>query len=244
MLKQAWRSYCLSFHPSSIKKAKSSEHLMIWRLIVVFIILNLFREWDIWIAFLHVLPMSIISWSSMDCGIRLEKKMFLSPIKKQDREAYIRYLLLFKIGVPIFLGFLVEIIRGFTLGIDIWGSIGKLLCYLFAGIGTYIHADGIDKTDGRIVPARKDKNGKLKWSWMNAATHFGGVVAIIEYDTSYASFVNSKIPAYILSFCVVLLFIWSVIILATQYRPMIEYVTDYDRVSGLCIKDKYIEKES
>lgn len=244
MLKQAWRSYILSFHPDNMKERLSKRMRSIYRfLLFLIILLSINGDRNAWVTFLHLLPLMIMNWGAMGGGIRLEKKMFLSPMKQQDRENYIRYLLLLKIGSPIFLGFLIEIIRSFVVGIDMWGSIGKLLCYLFAGIGTFIHADAIDKTGGAIVPARKDRNGKMKWSWINVVTSVCGGMAIIMYDHEELFYKESQFPEYLLGFCVLLFFIFSVMILVTQYRPMIEYLTDYDRVSGLSVKDKYVEEE-
>ena len=70
-----------------------------------------------------------------------------------------------------------------------------------------------------------------------------GGLAVITYDNNLRIYEGTLLPKYFLGFGVVLFFIFSVIILVTQYRPMIEYLTDYDRVSGLSIKDKYVEEE-
>lgn len=244
MLKQAWRRYILFFYPENVERRLSKTVRIFYRILFwPIIILCINGDRNTWVTFLHLLPLGIMSWQGMDGGIYLEKKMFLSPMKKQDREAYIRYLLLFKIGVPVLLGLGVEIIRSFVVGIDLWGSIGKILCYLFIGIGTFIHVNAIDKTYGNIVPARKDRNGKMKWSWINVVTSVCGGIAIIMYDHGVLVYKETQFPEYLLGFCVLLFFIFSVMILVMQYRPMIEYLADYDRVSGLSIKDKYVEEE-
>ena len=241
MLKQAWRSYASEIFRANRMKRKESKYSSFCKWIMYCCVFSIFfyRLYRV-VIFVQLLPILMMYRGNKE-GVYLEKNMFLSPMKKKERETYVQYMLLLKIGIPLLLGFFVELIGSFLLEIDMYGSIGKMLCCLFAGVGIYIHADGVDKIDGRIVPVRKGRDGKLRWSWMNTLTHIVAVCTIILYNIAYLSYMGSQFPMYLLGCSVVLLFIWSAIIIITQYRAMIDYVTDYERVHG--ISTKYIEEE-
>ena len=144
MMKQAFRSYIASIHPRNIKNLKEKApgwwvYVLIIGLYVVPAIL-LEGSPQNWTAsyILLLLPMLFMTWSDLNSKYLMSKRLFLCPMKKEEREEYIRCVLICKISGALVVGVLVWVIWCMDYGVQIWRLGMMLFIYASAGIATYI----------------------------------------------------------------------------------------------------------
>lgn len=244
MLKQAFRSYMTSFHPKYRKTMFGRQNYTFYRFLLWGILIrSLIWEKEVWL-FLGLLPVAMMSWSSTDTRVHIEKPMFLCPMTYEMRRIYINNVLLVKIGVPMMLGIFLEIVWNFWCGFSIERSIIVLICYLSIGIGMHVHIDGIDKEDGKTTYARTDRSGKIRSAWIN---HVVDIWAIFLYG--YAKElefigVDGEFYLYLFQYGTAALLLMDAVILLTQYRDMVAQAIDYELAFQIPGNLKYIEEES
>lgn len=93
MLKQAWRSYITSLHPSNIKRI-GVEKTAPWFAIVYWLILNpiigayegRFNYWT-YIGFLMIkaIPIIMLGWSNIVGRLSIPKALYLTPMKQEEK---------------------------------------------------------------------------------------------------------------------------------------------------------------
>lgn len=167
MMKQAWRSYLASIHPRNIKKLK--ERAPGWWVYALIIGLNLIpasllegspQNWTASYIFL-LLPMFFMTWSDLNSKYLMSKPLFLCPMKKEEREEYIRCVLICKISGALVAGVLVWIVWCMDYGVQIWRLGMMLFIYASAGIASYISYEYPTVEIGQKIPwVTYDKDGK------------------------------------------------------------------------------------
>jgi len=151
MLKQAWRSYLASLHPSYLRKAYDKGglfNLLYWFVIYPLIMNAVTDNVDYYVVMAYMLmrmiPFLIMNWSSIGSKYLMPKVMYLSPMKEQEREKYIKNVLLIKIGVSVFLGLCIEVIWGLFTGLHI----AKVIVIVFVDLSIGVAHLISDKNKG------------------------------------------------------------------------------------------------
>lgn len=242
MFKQVFRSYIISFHPKK-KKGRGSRQYSFYNIMFFWFLISIIGNDQMWNISYGMIPVFMMYWSDTDTRRYIEKPMFLCPMKYEERKEYINKVLLMKIGVPVLIEIILELLWSYWLGFHIWRMLITLFCCLSAGIAFYIHMDGIDKVDGKIRSAKKSKDGALKVAWMNYVTQISAVVLIQSINILEVAGTDSEFYIYFFGIGVVLLLIGDVIILCTQYRDMVEQSVDYELTFQIPGNLKYISEE-
>lgn len=242
MLKQAFRSYIAFFYPKYRKNMFGKKKYTFFQFLFWGVLIRALIWEEIWI-FLGLLPMAMMSWSSTDTRVHIEKPMFLCPMTYEMRKKYINKVVFVKIGVPMLLGIFLEIVWKFWCKVPIERSIIVLICYLSIGIGMHIHIDGIDKEDRKTKYARKDKKGKIRSAWIN---HVVDVWAIFLYfyakELEFIG-VDGEFYRYLFQYGTAALLFMDAVILLTQYRDMVTQAIDYELAFQIPGNLKYIEED-
>lgn len=145
MFKQAWRSYWASLHPRYLRKAYDNGAIfgLIYWFVIYPIIMNAVSDnlefYDVMaLMFMRMLPFIIMEWSNIGSKYLMPKRMYLSPIKEQERKEYINYVIFIKIGVSMLLGMCIEVVWGIITEFHISKVIIIVLMNLSIGIANYI----------------------------------------------------------------------------------------------------------
>lgn len=215
MMKQVFRSYIATLHPRKRENLKENPKSLVHVFISLCIFIWFLEEVSFWFIVLKVLPLFMIKWSNLEIGSYMGKAMLLCPMKQENRKEYINCMIGFKIGCPLALGILIETIWSIVYSFDIRQFLLLMIIYISYGIAETIHIDCIDKVDNRILPAKKDAAGNVKWAWLN----------------------------FSVSFIAIFLFIMDVIILCTQYKDMIEEATEYELAFHIPGRLHYVKEE-
>ena len=247
MFKQAWRSYLAALHPRNIKKVKGSGNLfwiIYWLFIGPLIVSTGSDEKRIQFlyAFLKILPFLIMSWSNISSRFLMTKEMYLCPMKREEREKYVNYVLYFKIGIPVFIGLMVECIWSIINGFNLLRSIVIIFLYVSIGIAMYICLDTLEQTNRRITWGRIGKDGKVKWAWMNMVSFVYGLVIMFCFeDTDFTAQMDIASGVFI-GVGLVLIAIFDILIIRFQYKQTIDQAQDYEyafKVEGKVTNNTY-----
>lgn len=145
MMKQAWRSYLASLHPRNLKKAyeKGALFQLVYWFVIYPLIMNAindtFEFFELMLLmFMRMMPFFIMEWSNLNSKFLMPKAMYLSPMKEQEREEYIKDVLLIKIGVSVLLGMCIEVVWGIFTGLHMSKVIIMVLVNLSIGVAHFI----------------------------------------------------------------------------------------------------------
>ena len=241
MMKQAFRSYLASIHPRNIKKLKENN-ILLW--IYLFIgIVNILtallledspQKWTMSYVFL-LFPLFFMGWSDLNSKYLMSKLMFLCPMKKEEREEYIRCVLICKIGGGVVFGFLIYLIWSIDYGFQIWRMVELLFLDASAGIYFYMRFECETKAGQEISWIVYDKSGKRIYPWISNVLGFAIFLAIGAYglqDVKPEFFLSEKVyPIYVVGVSVMLLVIaiLDIIIVKRQFSYAIEKIGDYEK---------------
>lgn len=228
MLKHAFRSYLTTLHPRNRRKTKEEPKKFIRTFIVVWMFWILFSDKTIFWVIMKATPLFLIQWTNLGIGTYMDKVMLLCPMKQESRKEYINYMLGFKIGCPIVLGLLLEMIWSIVYGMDIRRTFLLLIIYISYGIAENIHIDCIDKIDNRVLRARRDVDGNVKWSWLNFSVSFVALFLMLNYGFTEVEGFQGQLYKIITLLGSVYLIIMDIVIFCMQYKDMLEEVTDYE----------------
>lgn len=241
MLRQAFRTYVVSLHPRNLKKVPKEQRPS-WFLMFYWLVLNpmivgsqdkigenyLFFLLDTLIKFF---PLLLMWWSNLLGRIYMPKAMFFAPMQKEERKAYINHILLIKIGIPLLLGMILEIIRGLFFEINIIKNFVTLFIQFSFGIGYYIcNTYTVNKYGSTryIYCGIRDKNGVPKTAWLNVLNIGMAFALLVGLEISDFKTNMTFFDAFLLGFFFMLLFIFDILIIKTQYRSMIKDSCDYE----------------
>lgn len=228
MFQQAFRSYIASLHPGKTKQEKERKLRSYISILVIWMIFDILSGDRMWEMIYRIIPMFLVKWGNLDGNSYMGKAMYLCPMKYENRKMYINAFLFFKIGVPVFLVFLLEMIWSVMFGFDLERMILLIVIYVSLGIANEIHLDCYDKIDNRILQGRKATNGTIKWAWQNFTTSF--VALILLFNCGFSELEGIKGEFYLMQehIGIVILIILDIVILYTQYSDMIEEAIDYE----------------
>lgn len=240
MFKQAFRSYLASLHPRNYKKIKNSGFGGFWfYLFIVSPILNRYEgEGDISdglyqaISTITILaPFLIMWWSNLGHKLSMPKLMYMLPMKAEGRKEYLNTLLAIKIGFPVMVGFIIQVVLGVINGID-WLRVVLSTCGIFSfGIGMYVCSELRSKFDRyiRYGVRGKDGHGKdavLNWMCMIYSTIYFLVVLAVEVEVEGGT-LSLLGWAWTLGFLSIMI-IMDIAIIKTRYEATIEDVCNYE----------------
>ena len=233
MLKQAWRSYLASLHPRNLKKLNhlSAGGWSIYWLLTWPILMNSSGdETGITASYMwtRVIPFLIMSWSNISSRYLLTKQMFLCPMKREDREKYVRYVLYFKIGFPVLVGICLELAWSFVIGFHLYRMLLFAFIYLSMGIVIYICIDGTGWADKKITWARKGKDGKLHWAPINIISFVCGMLMLFCMEGANMMKELYLVDKVLIVSGVVIQAVCNVLVLLTQYKDIIEQASNYE----------------
>lgn len=243
MLRQAFQIYLVSLHPRNLKKVpkerQPSWFLMIYWVVIAPMMLN--KSEGLENYFMVVLdniikffPILLMLWSNLLGKIFMPKAMFLAPMQKEERKQYINNIILIKIGIPILLGILLEIIRGFFFEINLLRSAVIIFIQFSFGIGCYIcNTYPIDRYCRSINLGVKDKNGNPKTAWLNVFNMGIGIALLVSFEITDFTTNMTFFDGFLFVFLLGLLVIFDILIIKTQYRSMIEDSCDFELSFGI-----------
>lgn len=243
MFKQAFRSYLATLHPKTKSKAKENPKEYILSFIVMCIFVRMLSDTNILHIASRALPLFLIKWTNLGIGSNISKAMMLCPMKQEERKEYINYMIGLKIGCPWVLGMLMEIMWSMVYGFDIQRTIQMIIIYLSYGIAEVIHIDCIDKMDNRILPGKKDVSGNVKWAWQNFSVSAIALVLLLDYAYTELDGATDVFYETLSVVGSIYLITMSIVILCTQYKSMIEEMTDYELAFHVPGRLHYIELE-
>lgn len=250
MFKQALRSYLASLHPRNYKKIKNSGFGGFWfYLFIVSPILNRYEgEGDISdglyqaISTITILaPFLIMWWSNLGHKLSMPKLMYMLPMKAEGRKEYLNTLLAIKIGFPVMVGFIIQVVLGVINGID-WLRVVLSTCGIFSfGIGMYVCSELRSKFDRNIRYGVRGKDGTGKDAWLNwfcmiYAVFYRLVAMMIESDGQPIGVLGW---IWIIGFLSILL-IFDIAIIKTRYYATIEDVCNYEEAYNVLGKVKNV----
>lgn len=243
MLKQAWRSYLASLHPRNIKKIKNqqpSSFFMAFYWVIVYPLLIMDKEdgavqSGIKIAYfiVRMLPLMLLAWSDISNKLSVPKAMYFTPMKSEEREAYIKSLLVIKIAVPAIFSFVIEMIASFFLDISILQTMLIVFLYITIGIATYVSSDLVNKYNRHVSIAVRDKNGEPRDAWLNIFTFIGSLLLLIGLEitdlANGGSFeAGSVVGSVIIYGVLIALLVADIVILKTRYFASIKDRCNYE----------------
>lgn len=233
MLKQAFRSYLASLHPRNIKKVKGSSNAY-WIIYWIFIWPMMMRTWNdetgnsTLYLITKMIPFLIMSWSNISSKFLMTKEMYLCPMKSEERERYINYILYFKIGFPVFVGLLIEIVWSFFIGFHVFRTLAMVFIYFSVGIAIYICLDTVDQTNRRVTWGRTGRDGKVKWAWMNLISFVYGLMIMFSFENTDLTVQMDILSGVFIGVGLILMSIFNVLIIRMQYRETMEQAQNYE----------------
>lgn len=233
MLKQAFRSYLASLHPRNIKKVKGSSNAY-WIIYWIFIWPMMMRTWNdetgnsTLYLITKMIPFLIMSWSNISSKFLMTKEMYLCPMKSEERERYVNYILYFKIGFPVFVGLLIEIVWSFFIGFHVFRTLAMVFIYFSVGIAIYICLDTVDQTNRRVTWGRTGRDGKVKWAWMNLISFVYGLMIMFSFENTDLTVQMDILSGVFIGVGLILMSIFNVLIIRMQYRETMEQAQNYE----------------
>lgn len=234
MLKQAFRSYLSAIHPRNIKKLKEDGNWF-WYIYFLFIypmLMSSVNDDDfaryIWLTFIKLLPILLMSWSNITSKFLMPKAMFLCPMKPEDRKKYIHCVLLIKIGIPVLLGVVIELIWSVFYEFKFLQIITIAFVHFSIGIATYFCFEGKGKNDRNINFARRDKAGNTRWAWVNILSLIWAVLLLVGFEMVDLTSSMTLGSGIVIGVSVVVLLLCDIWILTHQYEETIEQSGDYE----------------
>ena len=223
MLKQAWRSYLASLHPRNLRKAydKGGLFILIYWFVIYPLIMNAVTD-DIDYYYVTVymcirmIPFLVIGWSNIGSKYLMPKVMYLSPMKEQEREEYIKNVLLIKIGVSMLLALCIELIWGYFTGFHIAKVIVVVFVNLSIGVADLITVNEKDTNLFAVIFA------------------VVVIIAIVFLEVGTEGSLTLVCNGFI-AIGVVVLFILDIIIIRKKYNATIALAGDYEhafRIEG------------
>lgn len=246
MLKQAFRSYMASLHPRNIKKVKSTNAfwLVYWLFVWPGLIGSTNEEVgaDFFYLSTKMIPFMIMTWSNISSRYLMTKQMFIAPMKKEDRKKYVNYVLYLKIGFPVFIGFLMEVIYSCLFGFNWYRTFVQTFIYLCVGIAMYVCIDGTGWADRNITWGRKGTDGKMKWALMNMIVFVWGLLALAGLEANDTPAQMDILANILVNGGLLIFAIFNILIIRNQYKDVIEQASDYEesfRILGKVPEVKY-----
>lgn len=236
MMKQAWRSYLASLHPRNYKKIKNLGFGFIW----IWSFGNTFArniaedngadalfKATFWLMLL--LPYFLMWWSNLGGRLPMPKQMYLLPMKQPERGKYIHTLLCIKIGFPVLVGLVLQILRGLIYGME---PLRILLCtaaFISFGIGMYVCSSLRSKFDRYIRYAVRGEDGTgkdafLNWTCMIYSVIYHALASAVEFtesDSLWKAILWTMIPLMIM-------IIMDMAIIKTRYLWTIVDACNYE----------------
>ncbi len=246
MLKQACRSYLASLHPRNIKKVKSTNAF--WLVYWIFVWPGLMGSTneevgaDLFYLSTKMIPFLIMTWSNISSRYLMTKQMFIAPMKKEDREKYVNYVLYLKIGFPVCIGFLMEMMYSCLLGFNWYRTFVQIFIYLSVGIAMYVCIDGTGWADRNITWGRRGADGKMKWAFMNMTTFVWGLLALAGLEANDIPAQMDILANILVNGGLLVFAIFNILIIRNQYKDVIEHASNYEasfRILGKVPEVKY-----
>ena len=242
MLKQAWRSYLASLHPRNLKKLRDNPaYLYVYIFVLLFYSLmilledNGYGELVCSVCLRILLPLGLMGLSNLDSRYLMPKVMFLCPMKEEERKAYIKHVLMIKIGVMVIASIVTECIWSIFYGFRLWEVL--LVAYLFLLFGIAEHAGYEVKRDdwGNVKNVVLDKAGNKVRIWFKTygmALALSALVCLtgldMKLENANVSETSVEIFVALIVICVVLASILTYCVIKDQFKYVIEQSSDYE----------------
>ncbi|MBQ3118774.1 MAG: hypothetical protein IJC10_03320 [Clostridia bacterium] len=238
-MKQVLHRYLQSIHPRNIKLLmkdnKPSFFLMIWWFMLYPFILNQGKkpseeaiQTTVHLA-IRLLPLLLMSWSNIAGRIPMSKAMFLAPLKEAERKEYIKNTLYVKIGIPMLLSLILEILLAFFYQTNAIQIFVVEFAMFSMGLGEYLCCHLINKHDRHIDRAFVDKDGQVKEAVMNIMNVALGYFLFIGLE--YTDFTPSMriFDEVVVISLLLLMLVFDIRILKTRYQSTVDTISNYER---------------
>lgn len=238
-MKQVLHRYLQSIHPRNIKLLmkdnKASFFLMIWWFMLYPFILNQGKkppeeaiQTTVHLA-IRLLPLLLMSWSNIAGRIPMSKAMFLAPLKEAARKEYIKNTLYVKIGVPMLLGLILEILLAFFYKTNVIQIFVVEFAMFSMGLGEYLCCHLINKHDRHIDRAFVDKDGQVKEAVMNMMNIILAFLLFIGLEyTDFTASMHIFDEVVVISLLLLML-VFDIRILKTRYQSTVDTISNYER---------------
>lgn len=238
MLKQAWRSYIASLHPRYLRKAYDNGDLfwVFYWFVIYPVIMGLVNDdsaemYDLMaLMFMRMIPFMIMGWSNINSKFLMPKRMYLSPMKEQEREEYINNVLLIKIGMTVLLGVCIEVVWGIFTEFYLGKIVVMVAANLSIGIAAYISLEALGKMNRKIRTIVQDKTDNTKNHWVNNLVTITAIatmvsIAILEVgaEENLANFCN-----WFIAIAAIGLLMLDIFIIRDEYKATVALAGDYE----------------
>ena len=233
MLKRAFQSYLSSLHPRNFKKFQKNNAgfwLIYWAFIYPLIISGSNPDFArfMWFTMIKALPFFLMGFSSLSSRFLMAKAMFLCPMKEEDRREYINAVLVMKIGIPVLVGIVIELLFSLYYGFKPLQIVAIAFIHFSVGIAMHICFEGRGKNDRVISQARLDKNGKTRWAWMNVVLMVWGIFLLAGFEAIDMTSQMSMWSGIAIGVSLVAFVIFDIAIMVTQYHDTIAQAGNYE----------------
>ncbi len=243
MFKQAFQSYLKTLLPTKRGMQNKEQKENLFSILFILIFTCLFYDTTILEVVLKFIPFVLIKWSNLGVGSYMGKAMLLCPMRKDQRRAYINYMIGFKIGCPVVLGIFLISFCSIKNNFDANQFIILILAYISYGIAENIHIDCIDRIDKRVLPGRKDAEGIVKWSWWNYSVSAVALFMLLDIGLGELEGVRGQFENILAMVGSVYLIVMDIVIFAKQYKDMIEETIDYELAFHVPGRLHYVKQE-
>lgn len=239
MMKQAWRSYIASLHPRNIKKLR--EKNAFWGVYLFVIGLNSVvallpghttQDW-LGLFFLRLIPLFFMTWSDLGSTYLMPKPMFLCPMKEEERKEYIRCVLIFKIGGPVVIGFVMELIWSIFFGFHVWNLLIMLFLYFSVAVAQYIGYEHPLEKREKVPLTVYDADGNNIYPWLGNVTIMAVMIMIAmlaAFDANPDMHENTVILfTYMIIVGLLILVVLDIGIVKDQFPYIMGRIGDYER---------------
>ena len=159
----------------------------------------------------------------------MPKQMYLLPMKQQDRGKYIHTLLCIKIGFPVLVGLVLQLLSGMIYGIEPFRIMLCILAQISFGIGMYVCSSLRSKFDRYIPYAVRGEDGTGKDAVLNWMCM---IYSIIYYSLAAAVEVTPGDPLWVNLFWLIaplaVMIIMDIAIIKTRYLWTIVDACNYE----------------
>lgn len=241
MLKQAFRSYIASLHPRNFRKIKDVPSIFLWFYwFIINPILCDFEEtgeWKFKVSFwlTTLTPFFMMWWSNLGHKLSMSKLMYVLPLKADERKKYLNRLLVIKIGFPVVVGIVLDIIFDMIYGMDWWVILVCAICTCSFGVGMYVCSESRSESNRYIRYAARGKDGTGKDAWLNWICMIYSVIVMLFFSMGeQGGFVGWMCFIGIVGVCIIM----DIVIIKTRYKDAIEDVCNYEMMFDLAGKGK------
>lgn len=227
MLKQAFRSYWKTIFSKNLKDALSMFWSIYFFLAMPFFTRSIDNPQEAISLVFKMIPFILLGWRVTEPQIFLPKAMFLCPMKDTDRREYVQNLLRVKIGAPVIVSVVLQLIYGLLFQFNFMYVLFTAFGYFSIGISVFLRSY-LENKHGRIVNGFVDKNGDVREAVANVLNHICAIFFLISWEMFDLAFESEVFRMGYMIVGFVLMSIFDIVIIKRRYEFVVREACDYE----------------